>query len=105
MNEKEFADAFCGRYKIKGDEICPQYCPICHGGNSKDTYTFGLNFKKHVYKCQRGSCTSNIGTFKQLCDMFGVEADYYIETYGKKNKKEISEPYKKTNKRLLTPTE
>ena len=105
MNEKEFADAFCGRYKIKGDEICPQYCPICHGGNSKDTYTFGLNFKKHVYKCQRGSCTSNIGTFKQLCDMFGVEADYYIETYGKKNKKEISEPYKKPTKRLLTPTE
>ena len=105
MNEKEFADAFCGRYKIKGDEICPQYCPICHGGNSKDAYTFGLNFKKHVYKCQRGSCTSNIGTFKQLCDMFGVEADYYIETYGKKNKKEISEPYKKPTKRLLTPTE
>ena len=99
MNEKEFADAFLGRYKTRGDEICPQYCPICHGGNSKDTYTFGLNFKKHVYKCQRGSCTSNIGTFKQLCDMFGVEADYYIETYGKKNKKEISEPYKKPTKR------
>ena len=105
MNEKEFADAFLGRYKTRGDEICPQYCPICHGGNSKDAYTFGLNFKKHVYKCQRGSCTSNIGTFKQLCDMFGVEADYYIETYGKKNKKEISEQYKKPTKRLLTPTE
>ena len=105
MNEKEFADAFLGRYKTRGDEICPQYCPICHGGNSKDAYTFGLNFKKHVYKCQRNSCAAGQGTFKQLCDRFGVEADYYTERHGKGLKKEISEPYKKPTKRLLTPTE
>lgn len=105
MNEKEFADAFCGRYKIKGDEITPQYCPVCGGGHNKDEYTFGLNFKKHVYKCQRGSCTAGQGTFKQLCDRFGVEADYYTEMHGKRIKKEISEPYKKPTKKLLSPTE
>ena len=54
MNEKEFADAFCGRYKIKGDEITPKYCPVCGGGHNKDEYTFGLNLQKHVYNCQRG---------------------------------------------------
>ena len=105
MNEKEFADAFCGRYKIKGDEICPKYCPVCGGGHNKDEYTFGLNLKKHVYNCQRGSCTAGKGTFKQLCDRFGVEADYYTERHGKGFKKEISEPYKKPTKKLLTPTE
>ena len=105
MNEKEFADAFCGRYQIKGDEICPQYCPVCKGGHNKDVYSFGLNFKKHVYKCQRNSCAAGQGTFKQLCDRFGVEADYYTERRGKGFKKEISEPYKKPTKRLLTPTE
>ena len=105
MNEKEFADAFCGRYKIKGDEITPKYCPVCGGGNNNDEYTFGLNFKKHVYNCHRGSCTAGKGTFKQLCDRFGVEADYYTERYGKGLKKEISEPYKKPTKKLLSPTE
>ena len=105
MNEKEFADAFCGRYKIKGDEITPKYCPVCGGGNNNDEYTFGLNFKKHVYNCHRGSCTAGKGTFKQLCDRFGVEADYYTERHGKGLKKEISEPYKKPTKQLLTPTE
>ena len=105
MNEKEFADAFCGRYKIKGDEICPEYCPVCRGGHNKDVYSFGLNFKKHVYKCQRNSCAAGQGTFKQLCDRFGVEADYYTERRGKGFKKEILEPYKKPTKILLTPTE
>ena len=105
MNEKEFADAFCGRYKIKGDEICPEYCPVCRGGHNKDVYSFGLNFKKHVYKCQRNSCAAGQGTFKQLCVMFGIEADYYTERRGKGLKKEISEPYKKPTKILLTPTE
>ena len=35
MNEKEFADAFCGRYKIKGDEITPKYSIISVGKNNK----------------------------------------------------------------------
>ena len=104
MNEKEFADAFCGRYKIKGDEICPEYCPVCRGGHNKDVYSFGLNFKKHVYKCQRNSCAAGQGTFKQLCDRFGVEADYYTERHGKGFKKEISEPYEKPTEKLLSPT-
>ena len=39
MNEKEFADAFCGKYKIKGDEICPKYCPVRGGRHNKDEYT------------------------------------------------------------------
>lgn len=104
MNEIEFANAFCGRYKIVGDEIVPQYCPVCKG-NGHDIGTFALNTKKHVYKCHRGTCSLGEGTFKQLCDKFGVEADYYTERYKGKPKKEITEEYKKPTKKLITPDE
>ena len=70
----------------------------------KDKETFGLNMDKHIYKCQRGSCGAT-GTFKQICDKYGVEADYYVEKYGNSKIKVVEEEYKKPTKKLLTPTE
>lgn len=74
MNEFDFARAFLIDFKVKGDEIIPRYCPICKGGPHKDKDTFALNYKLHVYKCQRGSCGEQ-GHFSQLCKRFSVEAD------------------------------
>ena len=104
MNEREFAERYLGQFKIKGNEIIPKYCPICGGGVHKDKETFGLNMDKHIYKCQRGSCGAT-GTFKQICDKYGVEADYYVEKYGNSKIKVVEEEYKKPTKKLLTPTE
>ncbi|WP_368234368.1 DnaB-like helicase C-terminal domain-containing protein [Anaerotruncus rubiinfantis] len=74
MNEFDFARSFLRPYKTKGDEIIPQYCPICHGGDHRDKETFALNYREHIYNCRRGSCDAH-GYFTQLCKAFGVEAD------------------------------
>lgn len=35
-----FADRHLAPYSIRGDELIPEHCPICHGGESGDKYTF-----------------------------------------------------------------
>lgn len=62
----DFADKYLGEYRIRGEEITPKFCPICHGGSSgKDTYTFALSLDKAVYVCKRGSCGRH-GRFEEL---------------------------------------
>lgn len=74
MNEFDFARAHLGKFKIKGDEIIPLYCPFCHGGDHRDKETFALNYQNHTYNCLRGSCGRQ-GHFSQLCKAFGEEMD------------------------------
>ena len=38
-----FADRHLEPYIIREDELIPDFCPICHGGNNRDRYTFALN--------------------------------------------------------------
>lgn len=76
----EFADKYLFPYKIRSkqrdntEEIIPQYCPFCHGGDSKDEDTFALSVDKGVYVCKRGSCGQR-GQFDQLLNLFHEEAD------------------------------
>lgn len=43
-------------YTIRGDELVPEYCPFCRGGEHRDRRTFALNMADGVYVCKRGSC-------------------------------------------------
>ena len=47
---------FGNQVNIKGNEIIPQYCPFCKGGEHKDRETFALNIDTGVYNCKRGKC-------------------------------------------------
>ena len=78
MNEIDFARSYLKEFKEKGKEIEAKYCPYCNGGNKHDQFTFSINTDKHTFNCLRGKCGER-GTFKELCDRHGVEADYYIE--------------------------
>lgn len=74
MNVHDFARRYLYPYKVKGDEIVPQLCPVCKGGSHHDKETFALNISKQTYNCKRGSCGAQ-GHFTQLCREFGEEAD------------------------------
>ena len=52
----EFARRHLEPYTVRGDELIPEHCPICHGGESGDKYTFALNLTEGVYVCKRGTC-------------------------------------------------
>ena len=53
MDELEFARAYLGDFKLKGQEIVPRYCPYCRGGQHGDKETFALNIKTHVQMLSR----------------------------------------------------
>ena len=79
MNAYELADRHLRPYKRKGSEIVPMYCPFCGGGRKRDRETFALNAELKTYNCKRGKCGEK-GTFRQLCNHFGEEAER-METY------------------------
>jgi twinkle protein len=89
MNCFDFARAFMGKYKIKGQEIVPELCPVCHGGDHKDKESFALNYEKKTCNCKRGSCEAVSGWhFTELCKHFHVEADRdEVHTYQPKQYK------------------
>lgn len=77
----ELANKHFGDYKIRNGQIIPTYCPICHGGESRDRETFAIGMYNGAYNCKRGNCTGTQGngagregTFKQLCNYFGEAA-------------------------------
>ena len=65
-----FAEKHLKPYTLRGDELIPDYCPICHGGDNRDRYTFALNLTEGIYVCKRGSCGAR-GRFEELARRFG----------------------------------
>lgn len=49
-----FAAAHLSPYRIRGDELIPELCPFCYGGQNADRHTFALNLTDGVYVCKRG---------------------------------------------------
>lgn len=90
MDEKDFARRYLGEYRVKknGQEFEAKHCPFCNGGQHHDEYTFSINADKHTYVCMRGKCAER-GTFKELCEKYNEQADYYLE-WLKEHKKEYS---------------
>lgn len=69
-----FADRHLTPYTIRDDELIPELCPICNGGDSGDKHTFALNLTEGVYVCKRGSCGVR-GRYEELAARFGERAD------------------------------
>lgn len=69
-----FASRHLEPYTIRGDELIPEYCPICHGGENGDKHTFALNLTEGIYVCKRGTCGVR-GRFEELAERFGERAD------------------------------
>lgn len=107
MNPGEFAQKHLYPYKVKGNEIIPERCPYCGGGEHGDKYTFALNTDKLTYNCKRGKCNVS-GTFSKLCSDFGETADkqknfeinYKIRRNFKKPKTEVKQPSSKVEQYL-----
>lgn len=94
MNESQFADTYLREIKIKNREIEAKICPFCGGGQHADLYTFSINTDKHTYNCLRGKCGER-GTFKELCERYNEQADYYLEWLKDNNKEyKSSQEYK-----------
>lgn len=71
---RAFADKHLAPYTIRGDELIPELCPLCHGGERQDKYTFAINLQEGVYVCKRGSCGAR-GRFEELAQRFGERAE------------------------------
>lgn len=71
-----FAGAHLSPFRVRGDELIPDYCPFCHGGDSRDRYTFALNLTDGVYVCKRGGCGVR-GRFETLAKEFGERAEFF----------------------------
>ena len=69
-----FAQKHLGEFIVKGAEIIPAYCPICHGGQNGDRDTFAMNIYTGAWNCKRGSCGQE-GSFKELTENYGEVAD------------------------------
>ena len=51
-----FADKHLGNYIIHGEELVPESCPYCNGGDSGDQKTFYVSLRTGQYCCHRGKC-------------------------------------------------
>lgn len=99
----EFAEKHLEPFKVKGDEIVPLYCPVCHGGEHGDRETFAINIGSGLACCKRGSCNWR-GGYERLARMFGEDGSFKGDSLGvsfSRQKKQYSLP----NLELLPPTE
>jgi len=92
MNPIEFSDKYLYPYKVSGQEIKAKFCPICHGGSSRDRNTFAINVDNMTFNCKRGSCGVK-GTFNQLLKEFNEDA--FNENYRLFNFVKPQKQYKK----------
>lgn len=68
----KIADKEFGNYKIRNNEVVPEYCPYCHGGDNGDKYTFAVGRYNGAFQCMRGGCGVK-GSIRTLCEKFGVD--------------------------------
>lgn len=73
----QFAEQHLAPFELrkKGDgteEIVPDLCPFCHGGDHGDRKSFALSIDYGVFVCKRGSCGKR-GRFESLCELFNEE--------------------------------
>ena len=91
LTPEDVADKYFGKYKVKGDEIIPQLCPFCGGGQHNDKQTFALNTKDGSYNCKRQSCGVK-GSYHDLLEEFGeLEEDFTVSPRTKPHESNIHE--------------
>ena len=70
-------------YKQAGDEVIPDLCPFCKGGEHRDKNTFAYNVRSGLYNCKRGTCNRS-GNAKDLRAHFGIRDGMEIFVPSKK---------------------
>ena len=89
MEPKDVAyKLFQGRWQKQGDEIQPEYCPYCEGGQHKDKHSFSMNLDTGAFICYRGKCRVE-GNARKLIQDFNLEPS---EAYERKPKREYKKP-------------
>lgn len=96
---------FGDNYRVSNDEIKPELCPLCHGGEHGDRYTFSINMQTGAWNCKRGNCTKGNpgGDFNRLASLLGVSpaaktVNNVLKRLGRSRKK-----YSKPNKDDIKP--
>lgn len=75
MNPLDLANRHLQPFKTKGNEIIPEYCPFCRGGQKQEKYKFALNIDTGAYNCLRLNECGAKGSFYELCKHFGEQPE------------------------------
>ena len=87
----DFARSKGIRTRNSGDEIQFQYCPFCHGGESRDTYTFAINRKTGAFNCKRSTCDAK-GNMLTLSRVFDFSLGTIVDEYFRPRKQFVKFP-------------
>lgn len=100
-----FADRHLYPYRIRntahGEELTPEYCPFCQGGDHGDKNTFSVSLESGVYLCLRGSCHAR-GSFPRLAERFGEESR---KSFAGVTRRDEPQEYRLPDTQLYPPTE
>ncbi|MDO5548327.1 MAG: ATPase domain-containing protein [Eubacteriales bacterium] len=70
----------------RGDQLQFKECPYCHGGKSRDKWTFAISLTDGGFNCQRASCGVRGGMLK-LSEDFDFSLGRDNDAYYKRDKK------------------
>lgn len=69
------------KWSLKGNWLSVKYCPFCHGGRTRQVYTFGIHKDDYNYNCLRTTC-GQASNFWNLLLHFGYNPKLYIKHEG-----------------------
>ena len=101
-----FANSIGANVRRKGNELSFTFCPLCHGGRSKDKNTFSINLTNGLCTCLRSGCAYK-GNMITLARDFGFELQdgvmryYNINNYNGKFRK-FREAHKQTTDKAVS---
>lgn len=95
---RHFPEGYKERTGRDGLQLVPKYCPLCHGGDHHDEYTFTINVDRGLFVCKRGSCGQR-GRFADLAAMMGVPKEG-----ARLSQKQAASPITKTDRSFVLPT-
>lgn len=81
-----FAQRVGANTRERGDQLQFQECPYCHGGKSRDKWTFAVSLTDGGFNCQRASCGVRGGMLKLSAD-FGFSLGRDNDAYYRRDKK------------------
>lgn len=81
-----FAQRLGEHSRDRGEELQFKYCPYCHGGTSKDKWTFSISLIDGGFNCRRASCSVR-GGMRKLAEDFGLSLGRDADAYYHRGRK------------------
>jgi twinkle protein len=78
ITPQEVLDSEGIKYSTKGNWLSVKYCPFCHGGQTKQVYTFGIHKFDFNYNCLRTTCGA-ASNFWNLLIHFGYDPKQFVK--------------------------